>query len=81
MEYSAVTHPLPLPRKKSGNRFFDGRRAEHARVAGFDQHGAFRGEQVFRRYFQRPELVGFSLIDTHSWFLYCAAIYPDFMTK
>ena len=44
--------------QKSGHGFFDGRRAQHARVADFDQRRAFRGEQIIRRDFQRPQLVG-----------------------
>ena len=52
-------HPaLAGAAQEAGHGIFDGRGAQHPGVAGFDQHGAFRGEQIVRRDFQRAELVG-----------------------
>ena len=65
MEYSAVTQPLPELRRKCGNGVFDGRGAEHLRVADFDQDRAFGGEQVVLRDFERAQLIGLALIDSH----------------
>ena len=37
MEYSAVTQPFARAAQESGHGVFDRRRAQHARVADFDQ--------------------------------------------
>jgi hypothetical protein len=57
IEYSAVTHPRPLLRKKAGTPSLDGGRAQHARVSGLDQAAAFGGQQVVGFDPYRPELV------------------------
>ena len=51
--------------QKVRDAVFDRRGAEHLRVAYFDQDRAFGGEQVIGSNFQRTELVGLTLVDSH----------------
>ena len=58
MPYSAVTQPLPVLRRNGGTRSSTLAVQMTLRVAGLDQHRAFRVHQVVRRHRGVAELVG-----------------------
>ena len=57
MPYSPVTQPLPLPFRNEGTPSSTRGRADHARLADFDQHAAFGDGDEIRRDFHRAHLV------------------------
>ena len=66
MPYSAVTHPLPVPRRNGGTRSSTLAVQMTLRLADLDQHRAFGVQQVVGGDLGRAELAG-SAVVRESW--------------